>query len=80
MSYEIEEIKEISCLCGRGKIKKVSKSNDWNQSKVEVTIDCEKCIKNYDIICEIFCPKPKHDYTIYYCKDKNTGEKIKLEL
>ena len=80
MSYEIDGIKEISCPCGRGKIKQVSKSNDWNQSKIEVTIDCEECIKNYEIINEIFCPKPKHDYTIYYCKNKDTGEKNKLNL
>ncbi len=80
MSYEIDGIKEISCPCGREKIKQVSKSNDWNQSKIEVTIDCEECIKNYEIINESFCSKPKHDYIIYYCKDKNTGEKIKLNL
>ena len=80
MSYEIAEIKEIGCLCGRGKIKQVFKSNAWNQSKVEVTIVCEECIKNYDIINKIFYPKPKHDYIIYYCKDKNTGEEIKLDL
>ena len=33
-----------------------------------------------DIINKIFYPKPKHDYIIYYCKDKNTGEEIKLDL
>lgn len=80
MSYEITEINEIDCLCGRGKIKQVSKSNEWNQTKVEVTIDCKDCIKSYDIISENFCPKPKHDYTLYYCKNKSTGEEIKLNL
>lgn len=80
MSYEIDTINEIDCPCGKGKIKQIFKSNDWNQTKVEVIIDCKECIKNYEIISEYFCPKPKHDYIIYYCKNKNTGEKIKLNL
>lgn len=64
-----------TALVVKGKLSKYS-----NQTKVEVIIDCKECIKNYDIISEYFCPKPKHDYIIYYCKNKNTGEKIKLNL
>lgn len=80
MSYEIDRINEIVCPCGKGKIKQTFKSNDWNQTKEEVIIDCKECIKNYDIISKHFNPKPKHDYKIYYCRNKNTGEKIKLNL
>lgn len=80
MSYEIDAINETKCPCGKGKIKLIFKSNDWNKTKEDVIIDCEECIKNYDIISKHFNPKPKHDYKIYYCRNKNTGEKIKLNL
>lgn len=80
MSYEIDKIKTIDCLCGKGKIKQVFKSNDWNQTKEEITIECEECQKNYIIVRENLCLKPKRNYTVYFCKNKNTGEKIELNL
>ena len=48
--------------------------------KKKAYIDCEECNKKYEIISEYFCPKPKHDYTIYYLKDKNSVDKIKIDL
>ncbi len=80
MSYEIDRINKINCPCSKGKIKQIIKSNDWNQIQEEVIIDCKDCIKDYEIVSEYFCPKPKHDYTVYYCKNKKTGERIKLNL
>ena len=80
MSYEIDSIQEIKCPCGKGIIKKVSKSNEWNQSKEDISIICEDCEKKFIIEKEYFTPKPKHEYIVYYCKNKNDGIKIKLDL
>ena len=80
MSYEIDDIKEIKCPCNKGKIRRISKSNEWCQKKESIYIDCEECSKKYEIISEYFCPKPKLDYTIYYLKDKNSVDKIKIDL
>ena len=51
-----------------------------NQIKEHIELLCNDCKNKYDIISEHFCPKPKHDYLIYYCKNKENEEKIKLEL
>ena len=80
MGYEIDDIEEINCKCGKGKIKKVTQSNDWNQIYENIIIDCEECNKNYEIIKETHCPKPKHEHTMYFLKDKNTNEKIELDI
>lgn len=80
MSYEIDRIKEIDCPCGKGKIQQILESNDWNQLRETIEILCLECKENYEIESEYFCPKPKHDYTIYYCKSKKNGQKIKLNL
>ena len=81
MSWEIENIKEISCLCGKGKIILKSESNDWNNTRKNVYIDCEDCNKRYDIVKEVSVPKPKHEIEIYYCvKKNNKNNKIKLEI
>lgn len=80
MSYEIDDIKEMKCPCNKGKIRRISKSNDWSQRKESMYIDCDECSKNYEIVSEYFCPKPYHDYTIYYLKNKNSGDKIKIDL
>ena len=80
MSYEIDSIKEIKCPCNKGKIIRINKSNDWNQTKENIYINCEKCNKKYKIVSEYFCPKPKHDCTIYYLKDKNSEDMIKIDL
>ena len=80
MSYEVDNIKRIDCPCGKGKIKQACESNDWNQTREYIEIECDECKNKYEITREYFCPKPKHDYTIYYCKNKKSGEKIKLDL
>ena len=80
MSYEVDRIKEIECLCGKGKIKQICESNDWNQTREYIEIDCNECKEKYEIVSEYFCPKPKHDCTIYYCKNKIDGQKIQLDL
>ena len=80
MSYEVDKIKEIECPCGKGKIKLTSESNDWNQTRENIEILCDECKEKYEIVRESFNPKPKHDYTIYYCKNKIDGQKIKKDL
>ena len=47
MSYEIDSIKKIKCPCKRGTIERVTKSNDWNQVKESITINCEECKNKY---------------------------------
>ena len=80
MSYEVDNIKETKCPCGKGKIQLISESNDWFQTRENFKIQCSECFTKYEVISEYFCPKPKNDFKIYYCKDKKTGEKIKLDL
>ncbi|MCL2354939.1 MAG: hypothetical protein FWC68_03560 [Oscillospiraceae bacterium] len=82
MSWEVLNIKEVKCPCGKGKIKKVIKSDDWNRIKEETPyFECNECLERYKIEQEQFSPKPKHDYTIYYCiNKKDNNEKIKLDL
>lgn len=52
MSYEIDDIKEIKCPCNKGKIRRISKSNDWSQRKESMYIDCDECSKKYEIVSE----------------------------
>ena len=80
MSYEVDRVKEINCPCGKGKIKQTCESNNWNQTREYIEILCDECKEKYEIVNESFNPKPKHDYTIYYCKNKIDGQKIKLDL
>ena len=80
MSYERIGTKEIDCLCGKGRIQQILESNDWNQIREKIEIMCDDCKNKYIIISENFTPKPKHDYTIYYFKNVETGEKIKIDL
>lgn len=80
MSYEIDSVKEIKCPCGKGIIKKVSKSNEWNQYKEDVNIICDDCEKIFIIEKEFLIPEPKHESIIYYCKNKKDNTKIKLDI
>ena len=80
MGYEVDNIEKIECKCGNGKIKRITKSNEWNQFKESIIIECKSCSEKYEIISENCCPKPKHEYTINYLKDKTTGEKIKINI
>ena len=49
MSYEIESKSEVACPCGKGKISKITWSNDWFQTKENLTIHCENCSSQYHI-------------------------------
>ena len=80
MSYEINSIHQIKCPCGNGEIKHIVEDNDWGQTRERIEILCDDCKKNYEIVSKHVCPKPKHDYWVYYCKSKETGEKIKLDF
>lgn len=81
MSYERDIPTIIKCQCGKGKIIKESESNEWGQIKeYGPYIDCEECRKIYDIKSEYYCPKPKHEFTIYYLVNKKTGKKIKIDI
>ncbi len=82
MSWETISTKKIKCPCGKGFIEQETKGDDWNRYEDEIpVILCEDCSKKYKIESKYFCPKPKHDYTIYYCVNKdNENEKIKLDL
>ena len=81
MSWEVISVKRIKCLCGNGIIKQNILGDDWNRIEEEVpVIECPKCSENYKIERELFNPKPHHEYTIYYCICKSTGEKIKIDL
>ena len=51
-----------------------------NQIKDELHIECLECKSKYNIIREYSCIKPKNEITIYYLKDKNTGESIRINL
>ena len=80
MSYEVDGVNEISCACGHGKIQITHKSNEWNQSNERIEILCNICKIKYIITREYCCPKPKHDYYIYYLENKENGKKIKLNI
>lgn len=82
MSWETISINKVKCPCGEGTIEQKIKEDDWNRIEEETPIiKCPNCAKKYDIESEYFYPKPKHDYNIYYCVNKdNKEEKIKLDL
>lgn len=80
MGYEVIRTYKEKCKCGNGYIKKYLKQNDWNQFDEDVVIECEECNKKCKIISKYFCPKPAHDYTIYYLEDKETGEKTQIDF
>lgn len=80
MGYEIVNHRQLDCPCKKGKIEWCLLSNDWGQEKETINIECDECKSKYEIVYAIFCPKPKHDYKIYYCKNKENGEKIKLNI
>ena len=82
MSWETISIKKVECPCGKGTIEQEIRGDDWNRIEVETPIiNCTDCSNKYDIESKYFYPKPKHDYTIYYCVDKNNkDEKIQLNL
>lgn len=81
MSWEVINIKEIKCLCGKGTITQETISDDWN--RIEVTppkIICEECAKKYKIKSKIVISKPYHKNTTYYCVDNETNKEIEINL
>lgn len=67
MSWEKTGTSKVVCPCGCGKIYQTHYENDWlSHESGPVIIDCEVCSKKYKIESKYFCPKPYHDYTIYY--------------
>lgn len=82
MSWEETSRQEIKCPCGKGKIIKRLLSDDWNRIRDESPkIHCAECSEKYIIESKVYVPKPYHDYTIYYCVEKdNPDNKIQLEL
>lgn len=81
MSWETFKTMKIPCLCRNGEIIQEILSDDWNRfEETEPVIKCEKCSKKYKIVSEFHNPKPHHEYTVYYCVDKETGEKTKIDL
>ena len=81
MSWDVMRKDEIECLCGKGKIEQEILSDDWGRvDETAPVIKCEECSKKYKIESKYYNPKPYHGYTIYYCIDKETNEKIKIDL
>lgn len=82
MSWETIRINKITCPCGKGTIEQEIKGDDWNRIEEETpVIMCDECAKKYIIKSKYFNPKPAHDYTKYYCVNKNNPEEqIELKI
>lgn len=67
MGWEELGTSKVMCPCGCGSIHQVHYGDDWNRYRDgSIIIDCEVCSKKYKVESKYFCPKPYHDYTIYY--------------
>lgn len=81
MSYEVIHQKSVPCACGHGHITLTVSENDWNQMRESVSIECDCCKQTHHIESKYCCPKPKHDYTIYYLvANDNPENRIQLDL
>lgn len=82
MSWETIRTNKITCPCGKGTIEQEIKGDDWNRIEEETpVIMCDECAKKYIIKSKYFNPKPAHDYTKYYCVNKNNPEEqIELKI
>ena len=56
MSYEQDYMNKRSCPCGKGLIIEKSASNEWNQVKSSIYIDCAECESKYHI---------EHEYVLH---------------
>ena len=80
MSWDESE-RKIKCLWGNGFITQKIMMDDWNRYEEETPIiKCEECKNKYKIESKYMNPKPHHEYTIYYCVNKKTNEKIQIDL
>lgn len=50
MSWEIDNIEEEPCKCGKGKVKIIYSSDDWNRFRSYAILECEECSKKYKIV------------------------------
>ena len=81
MSYEKDSSMMIKCPCKKGYIILEREISDWGQIKEhDPIIDCDVCSNKYYIESKYVCPKPRHDYTIYYLVDKKTKSKKIIDL
>ena len=81
MSYEVISQKQVPCACGNGFVKLVTTENEWNQFKESALIECDICQKTHRIESKYCCPKPMHDYILYYLVNiDNPQNRIQLNL
>ena len=82
MSWEVINKNSIKCLCGKGEIVQEIKADDWNRvEEAFPIICCNICKDKYIIESKMMSSKHKHEFTIYYCIEKNDkSKKIKLDL
>lgn len=81
MSWETINTTKIKCPCGKGTIEQKLLGDDWNRYECTVPIiKCDECSKKYTIESKTVTPKPYHEHTTYYCVDKETKEKIIIDL
>lgn len=75
----MENISEVPCPCGKGKIKHFFEIDDWNRCKEFVVIDCGDCRKNYVITSKtVYNSNPVKNVTEYFCK--NAEKEIKINF
>ncbi|MDF2546163.1 MAG: hypothetical protein K0R93_1061 [Anaerosolibacter sp.] len=65
MSYELDYEKKVSCPCEKGQIVETSSSNDWNQVKSNIYIECMDCKNKYHIEYQ-YAIHGDHDVSIPY--------------
>lgn len=77
MSWELIRIKEITCPCGKGKIKQEEYADDWGRFEYENPyIECEACKQKYRVESTSHNSYKPHrgDSVSYYLIDKNYPE------
>lgn len=80
MSWEVIKTIKIECLCGNGTIEQELLEDDWNNIDETIpVIKCDECSKKYKIESKNFAPKPAHEYTRYYCVNKEDETEV-IEL
>ncbi|MCM1545501.1 MAG: hypothetical protein NC033_00550 [Clostridiales bacterium] len=84
MSYDIVKEENQPCPCGKGFVNYILEENDWGQFRENVFIQCDNCQTKYTVQSKYFCPKPKHDYTLYFLvkngQSIDSPETIKLDF
>lgn len=73
MSWEIDSVDEIKCPCGKGKIIRENRSDDWNNFNERVYLACSECAKNVHIEAKTYGYGVDMTSTYYLVKN---GESI----